>query len=269
MRLRSSDLEEFLREKIDSGIVIRSAHGMELGQTGVVFQFASEGQLVMVVMEYATAGSLILAPLYAQKSEVEEIIVRETFHDRDLARLNEVHYAFLEWLQVLIDPELEPLEGLFFSRTEPIPPDLSRRLQSVVPLVSYVSAIGYPEGMIHIYTGLDVDVMDEPIDTQEVRKNILKVDPIDLEELVSKPQRMPIDKIVLGILLVVLLLSGSYTWKWMQGQQVVSRSKSKVKISQVRVPAGVFIMGCRLEDCAEDELPHRVSISNDIFMMES
>ena len=230
MRLKSSDLEGFLREKVDSGIVIRTVLGLELGQTGVVFQFASEDHLIMVVMEYATAGSLILAPLYAPKEDVEEIIVRETFHDKDLIRLNQIHFAFLEWLQTEIDPELEPLEGLFFSRTEPIPSSLSRRLQSVVPLASYVSAIGYPEGMLHIYTDLDRNLLDEETETQEVRKNILEVDPIDLEELVSKPNGLPLDKIALGVLLLFLLLSGRYTWNWAQGQEVVSHSKSKVKV---------------------------------------
>ncbi len=269
MRLESTDLEEFLRREIDSGIVIRTIQGLELGPSGIIFQYASEQQVIMVVMEYATAGSLILAPVYAPKQEVEELIVRETFQDHELKQLNEVHDAFLVWLQEKVDPEIIPLEAKFYSRTEPVSSSLIRRLHSVAPLASHLAAMGYPEGMLHIYTGLDLNILDEPTATPEVRKNILEGESFVVEELISKKPNNYTNRIVLSLLLVLLASSSVYAWKWMKKSEMVLESRIKIGVSQARIPSGVFIMGCRLEECASNEIPHRVSISKDFFIMES
>ena len=52
-------------------------------------------------------------------------------------------------------------------------------------------------------------------------------------------------------------------------EKKVRSSIPRVKVSQVRIPHGTFIMGCTTTECLPNEVPHRVSISKDFFMMES
>ena len=108
MNIRSADIEQFLREEVDSSIRVRSIIGLDLGSKGVAFQYQSPEQMVWVVLEYTTAASLILGPSYAPLQAVEAIVSRETFQDGELEKLSGLHVAFLKWLQTHVDNKSAP-----------------------------------------------------------------------------------------------------------------------------------------------------------------
>ena len=142
MNVRSSDIERFLRQEVDSSIRVQHTIGLDLGSKGVAFHYQSSEQSVWVVLEYTTAASLILAPSYAPLQAVETIVARETFQDDELDKLNSLHAAFLGWLQENIDEGLEPSDGRFFSSSEPMPAHLSDKLRSIENFGAYVSLMG-------------------------------------------------------------------------------------------------------------------------------
>ena len=84
MNIRPADIEQFLRKEVDSSIRVQRIIGLDLGAKGVAFQYQSAEQTVWVVLEYATAASLILGPSYAPLQAVEAIVARETFQDDEL-----------------------------------------------------------------------------------------------------------------------------------------------------------------------------------------
>lgn len=279
MRVTSSELERFLRRTVDSGIVVRSTLGLGIGQTGVAFQYQSEQQVVMVFLEFSTAASLILAPSYAPREAVEEIANRETFRDGELERLGDVHHQFLGWLKECVDENLEPSEGRFFSRSEPLPDEVLQSLQNLVPLACYVSVLGYPEGTIHIFTNLSPEDLNFPEQNSSQHLNLGEdksedesVIPLEDSNQTWMQWLLGAGIVVIAILLVVVFSqqqSKSITEVQNPSVETVRSSQPRIKISQVRIPHGAFIMGCTETDCLDNETPHRVSLTKDFFMMES
>ena len=281
MRIISSELERFLRGAVDSGIVVRSSLGLGLGSTGVAFQFQSEERVVMVFMEFSTAASFVLAPSYAPRESVETIVQRETFRDEELERLGEVHHQFLLWLREQVDENLEAAEGCFFSKSEPLPVEVEQALEKLVPLACHVSVMGYPEGTIHIFSELSPDEVQLP---EKSAQNMHGQDEIKTEQEVSLFDETNGSTRLLPWLLgfgviVVLVLLGMVLGQRAQNNDVEQEavgmsskrrpSQPRVKVNQVRIPHGTFIMGCTRSGCFENEVPHRVSITKDFFMMES
>lgn len=288
MRITSSELERFLRRTVDSGIVVRSTLGLGIGQTGVAFQYQSDQQVVMVFLEFSTAASLILAPSYAPREAVEEIAHRETFRDGELEKLGDVHHQFLEWLHECLDDGLEAADGRFFSRSEPMPEDALQSLQNLVPLACYVSVLGYPEGTIHIFTNLSPDDLNFPEEHSSQHLDLDEEDASEAENARETDQRQTWSTWLLGagVIVVLLMFALVVSRQGSEGEgngqtdsnlqspsevvkQKIGNSQPRIKVSQVRIPHGSFIMGCTDTDCLGNEVPHRVSITNDFFMMES
>ena len=276
MNIRSADIEKFFRQEVDSSIRVQRIIGLDLGSKGVAFQYQSSEQSVWVILEYTTAAALILAPSYAPLQAVEAIVARETFQDEELDKLNGLHTAFLTWLQENIDADLEPSDGRFFSSAEPMADDLSKLFRSVEPFGAFVSLMGYPKGALHIFTGLPSQPKTEE-DTPNKSTFVFEVDKSDsdLEEVSSKPSSIEIlfPWVVRSLLLVVVIFVGWIGYEFFEAQRAVVKSviqpTTQVRTHQVRIPGGTFIMGCTQIDCVEDELPHRVSITKDFFMLES
>lgn len=279
MQIRSTQLEGFLRREIDSSIRVQNVFGLDLGPKGVAFQYQSLAQTVWIVFEYTTAASLILAPLYAPLSDVEAIVTRETFEDSQLDKLGELHRKFLDWLKEHVDDSLEPTDGRFFSTAEPMPEIMAHHLKSVEPFAANIALMGYPKGAMHIFVGLPPERGDtfEQIEQVSLFQPEPKEEP-DHEEVggASPAMSKSLDwalRGALGVAVFGLLWLG---WDAIQAQhdvvqvlQVGVKENSQVRVHQVRIPAGRFIMGCTLDACDEDELPHRVTIGHELFMTES
>ena len=277
MKIQSADIEQFLREEVDSSIRVQRIIGLDLGSKGVAFHFRSAQQMVWVVLEYATAASLILGPSYAPLQAVEAIVARETFHDDELEKLSALHDAFLGWLQTNVDTDLEPTDARFFSSGEPIPDALSSLLRSVEPFGSVVSLMGYPEGSLHMFVGLHSESMADEETLLNAGTSIFNAETPepDFEEVSSGDSLVAIifPWVVRGLLGVVLILGIWIVYELFETQKEVVKAvvqpTSQVRTHQVRIPGGSFIMGCTDTECAKDEQPHRVTIAHDFFMLES
>jgi formylglycine-generating enzyme required for sulfatase activity len=276
MNIRSADIEGFLRKEVDSSIRVQRTIGLDLGSKGVAFQYQSSEQSVWVVLEYTTAAALILAPSYAPLQAVEAIVARETFQDDELIKLNALHASFLLWLQENIDEGLEPAYGRFFSSSEPMPDDLSKLLRGVEAFGAFVSLMGYPKGALHIFTGLPSQPKSEDDATaKEAFVFESAQSDTDLEEASSGPSPIAVifPWVVRALLLIIVIFVGWIGYEFVATQRAVVKTvtqpTAQVRTHQVRIPGGSFIMGCTQTDCAEDEQPHRVSITTDFFMLES
>ena len=286
MDIRAGDIEDFLRQTVDSSIRVQQVIGLDLGAKGVAFQYQSPSQTIWIVLEYTTAASLILAPLYAPIEDVESIVARETFQDAQLDKLGELHHAFLLWLKEQVDDQLEPTDGRFFSSSEPIPETMSRHLHSVEPFASMVSLLGYPEGALHLFMGLPPDgyVLKEDVAVPTTESIVVSdaEPPEDSDyDLVGDGNvefSSVFDRLLQGLVVVGTLVLLWFGWGLVEVQQGVvetvnviqgSQNTDQTRAHQVRIPGGPFIMGCTMEECAEDEAPHRVTVSRDFFMLES
>ena len=284
MSIRSADIEQFLRREVDSSIRVQRTIGLDLGSKGVAFQYKSAEQTIWIVLEYTTAASLILAPSYAPLQAVEAIVARETFQDDELDKLGTLHHAFLDWFNTLFDDHLEPTDGRFFSSSEPMPEELSRLLRSVEPFAAMVSLMGYPEGSLHIFVGLP----PEPIEDGEGDSGAqeasagqgtlmfdLDEDQEDYQEVQTASSIIPFvfQWLIRAVVVVAAILGGWTVYELWQTQrevvQAVVQPTKQIRTHQVRIPGGSFIMGCTEVSCAEDEHPHRVTVSRDFFMLES
>lgn len=284
MKIRSSDIEVFLREKVDSSVRVQHVIGLELGQKGVGFQYQSSTQTVWVVFEYTTIASLVLAPSYAPLSEVESVVAREKFEDSQLELLGELHRTFLEWLKTNVDKDLEPIDGRFFSSKEPIPDSVSRVLKSVEPFASMISLMGYPDGAMHLF--IDLPVEESSAHGAPLTASSLAMFEPDIEEDADHQEVgggdsiLPavVDWLIRGVVLMIVVVLCWFGWETIEMQQAVvaadpdvvqAQASPEVRTHQVRIPSGRFIMGCTQAECDADELPRRVTVLRDFFMLES
>ena len=282
MNIRSSDIETFLREKVDSSIRVQHIIGLDLGQKGVGFQYQSPAQTVWVVFEYSTVASLVLAPSYAPLSEVESVVASEQFQDSQLELLGKLHQIFLDWLKINVDKDLEPTDGRFFSSAEPIPDSISRVLKSVEPFAAMISLMGYPDGALHLFVGLPVDETVSQ-DSATVPSSLVMFEPDiaeydDHQEVGGGDSIVPIviDWLIRGVALVAFIVLCWFGWETIEMQRAVdavdpvqAQVVTEVRMHQVRIPNGRFIIGCTQSECDEDELPRRVMVLQDFFMLES